>query len=170
MPTSPEACARAILETLPMVMRAVRAGLRDSAAPGFSEAQFRTMLFLHHHRGASLSDLAGFHGLTLPSMSRLVDGLVARGAVTRRIHSTDRRRIALALTPRGRATLRVKMAAARGRLALLLAPMTPRRREAVVAAMSDLRSTLAGQRVPDGPRESQSRGTLRMGPRGEGPS
>ena len=152
MPASSEACARAVLETLPMVMRAIRAGLRDHATPGLSEAQFRTMLFLHHHRGASLSDLAEFHGLTLSSMSRLVDGLVAKGVVTRATHAADRRRVALTLTPGGRITLRARMAVTRARLASLLAPMPPRRRDAVVVAMRSLRGALGVHRVPRRPR------------------
>jgi DNA-binding MarR family transcriptional regulator len=152
MPTSSEACARAVLETLPMVMRAIRAGLREQATPGLSEAQFRTMLYLYYHRGASLSDLAEFHGLALSSMSRLVDGLVAKGVVTRAPHAVDRRRIALGLTPRGRAVLRVKMAATRARLASLLTPMAPQRRAAVVVAMRSLRGALGAHRVPRRPR------------------
>lgn len=148
MPASSEACARAVLETLPMVMRAIRAGLRDCAGPGLSEAQFRTMLFLRHHRGASLSDLAAFHGLALSSTSRLVDGLVAKGVVARGAHATDRRRVALTLTPEGRMTLRSKMAATRARLASLLAPMPPRRRDAVVVAMRSLRGALGAHRAP----------------------
>lgn len=152
MPASSETCARAVLEALPMVMRAIRAGLRDHATPGLSEAQFRTMLFLHHHRGTSLSNLAEFHGLTPPSMSRLVDGLVAKGVVARAAHPVDRRRITLALTPRGRATLRVKITATRARLASLLAPMAPERRDAVVTAMRSLRVALGGHREPGGQR------------------
>src|SRR5574341_1948383 len=105
-PVSPHACAREVLETLPLVMRAIRAELRQRPA-GLSEAQFRTVFFLHHHQGASLSDVADFHGLTPASTSRLVNGLVARGVVTRTVDAADRRRCILALTAQGRSMLQV---------------------------------------------------------------
>jgi len=44
-------------------------------------------------------------GLTLSSMSAMIDGLVSRNLVMRRTDSQDRRRMTLTLTERGRTTL-----------------------------------------------------------------
>ena len=64
------------------------------------------MGYIDRNDGASLSDLANHIGLTLPSMSKLVDGLVTRKLVRRVSHSRDRRRICLSLTPLGRGELK----------------------------------------------------------------
>jgi DNA-binding MarR family transcriptional regulator len=40
-------------------------------------------------------------GKTLPSASRLVDGLIGRGLMSREEHPVDRRRVRLAITHRG---------------------------------------------------------------------
>jgi MarR family transcriptional regulator for hemolysin len=59
-------------------------------------------------------------GLTLPSMSKLVDGLVARNLVARDLSARDRRRMTLRLTPRGRARLQRARARTRAYLAARL--------------------------------------------------
>ena len=52
-----------------------------------------------------MSSVAEHVGLTLPSMSKMIDGLVARRLVERAISTRDRRQVTLALSPLGRATL-----------------------------------------------------------------
>jgi len=103
-------CAREILEVVPMVMRTIRRQLRKHGAQVLSVPQFRTLGYVNRRKGASLSEVADHIGLTLPSMSVLVDGLVERGYVTRRTHQDDRRRITLMLTSRGETTLRAARA------------------------------------------------------------
>jgi hypothetical protein len=44
--------------------------------------QFRTLAVIDRNANASLSDVTEHIGLTLPSMSKLVDGLVARKLAT----------------------------------------------------------------------------------------
>jgi MarR family transcriptional regulator for hemolysin len=86
-------------------MRAIRSEIRSHRIPDLSVPQFRVLIFLNRREGASLSDVAEHMGLTLPSMSRMVDGLVARDLVTRQMHSNDRRRVALASTASGKAAM-----------------------------------------------------------------
>jgi DNA-binding MarR family transcriptional regulator len=100
-------CAREILEVVPMVMRTIRRQLRKHGAQFLSVPQFRTLGYVNRRKGASLSEVADHIGLTLPSMSVLVDGLVERNYVTRKTHPDDRRRMNLMLTARGETTLRV---------------------------------------------------------------
>ncbi len=84
-----------------MVMRFIRDQVRRRHAAGLSLPQYRTLIFLHRVKDASLSAVAGHLGLSLPAMSRLINGLVAGGLVGRRTVSTNRRQIALTLTARG---------------------------------------------------------------------
>jgi len=67
-------CARQVLETVPLVMRTVRAEMRRRRTADLSVPQFRTLNFLNRQAGASLSQVAEHIGLTLPSMSLLVEG------------------------------------------------------------------------------------------------
>jgi DNA-binding MarR family transcriptional regulator len=91
-----------IMDVVPLVMRTIRAKLRERRAADISVPQFRTMTYINRNEGASLSDLSAHIGLTLPSMSKLIDGLVSRKLISRTGDSQDRRRVCLALTPQGR--------------------------------------------------------------------
>ncbi len=110
-------CAQDVLEVVPQVMRAIRTELRRHRAADLSVPQFRTLAFIDRQADASLSDVAEHIGLTLPSMSKIVDGLVTRKLVTRQTHPTDRRRMTLALTARGQTALESSRAATRACLA-----------------------------------------------------
>ncbi len=101
-----QGAAQQVLDAVPVVMRTIRAQLRTHRRADISVPQFRAMGYIDRNEGASLSDLASHIGLTLPSMSKLIDGLVSRKMVTRTAHSRDRRRICLSLTPLGREELR----------------------------------------------------------------
>lgn len=105
-------------------------------------AQFRTLNFLSRHRGASLSEVAEHIGLTLPTMSTLIDGLVIRNFAVRKTHPKDRRRMLLELTDRGQATLRTARDATRDYLAGLLEPLSSDDRTTVVRSMGILSSIL----------------------------
>src|SRR5512136_590260 len=98
MTTSPDVCAQEILDVVPVVMRTIRAELRRHRTADLSVPQFRTLAFIDRQADASLSDVAEHIGLTLPSMSKIVESLVVRKFVTRQRHPPDGRRITLALT------------------------------------------------------------------------
>ncbi len=106
MSQSVQNTAHQVLEAVPLVTRAIRAQLRRQRGADISVPQFRSMGYLDANNGASLSDLASHIGLTLPSMSKLIDGLVSRKLVNRVPDGRDRRKICLSLTPLGREQLR----------------------------------------------------------------
>ncbi|HTP06893.1 MAG TPA: MarR family winged helix-turn-helix transcriptional regulator [Anaerolineae bacterium] len=139
MTTSPEACAQEILDVVPVVMRTIRAELRRHRAADLSVPQFRTLAYIDRNADASLSDVAEHIGLTLPSMSKIVDGLVTRKLVTRQTAHDDRRRMTLALTARGLNALETSRAATRACLAEDLSVLTERERETIKQAMQILR-------------------------------
>ena len=148
MSPSPDECAGQILEVVPAVMRAIRAEMRSHRAPDISVSQFRALAFINRREGASLSDLAEHIGLTLPSMSKMVDGLVARNLVKREAHPRDRRRLTLALTRRGRAMQKSARAATQRFLAAHLATARASDRAAVAQAMAVLRPLFTSGNEP----------------------
>ncbi len=100
-----EATAQQVLDIVPLVMRTIRAEFRSQRSTDLSVPQFRSLAYIKSNDGASLSSLAAHLGLTLPSMSKLIDGLVGRGLVARSAHDGDRRKICLQLTPTGKSEL-----------------------------------------------------------------
>lgn len=134
-----EECAREVLDVVPLVMREIRKQLRKHSARVLSVPQFRTLLFVNRHKGASLSDVAEHIGLTLPSMSTLIDGLVTRNFVVRRTHQDDRRRMTLTLTERGETTLRSAREGTHAYLTGRLSRFSETQRGTVVRAMRILK-------------------------------
>jgi len=147
MTPSPEECAREVLDVVPLVMRAIRAEMRSHRTPDLSVPQFRALLFLRRTPGASLSQVADHLGLTPPSASKLVDGLVARGLLARQDSQADRRRVVLTVTAAGEAILDSALESTQARLAETLARLDGDSRAAVVSAMGALRTLFrAGER------------------------
>jgi len=143
MRSSMDECTREVLETVPSVMRVIRNELRKHRAQELSVPQFRTLNFLSRNKGASLSEVAEHIGLTLPSMSTLVDGLVTRNFAVRRTHPRDRRRVTLELTDRGHMILRSARDATRDYLAQKLESISLEDRSKVAESMRILRSIFA---------------------------
>lgn len=139
MINSVDNCAQSVLEVVPLIMRTIRAEMRRHRGFDLSVPQFRTLVFLNHYQGSSLSDVAEFVGLTLPSMSKLIDGLVMRQLVKREILPSDRRCVTLALTPLGQATLQTAREATQAYLAQRLAQLSTQERATVEQAMQILR-------------------------------
>lgn len=146
MDATPSATARELLDMVPRVMRDVRSQMRHHRASDLSVPEFRTLGFLSNHTGVSLSDVADHIGLTLPSMSKLIDGLVERKLVTREFDSADRRRVTLALTGRGRTILQAAHTSTQDYLAQVVSALSPAERATVVQAMRVLRPLFISDR------------------------
>ena len=136
-------CAREVLEVIPLAMGGIRSELRKHGARELSIPQFRTLNFLSRHKGASLSEVAEHIGLTLPTMSTLVDGLVARNYAIRRTHPDDRRRMTLELSDRGQMILRSAREATQSYLAQLLGTLSAAEQSTIIKAMGSLRRLFA---------------------------
>src|SRR4030095_7700557 len=76
-----EECAAAVLDTVPAVMDALRAATRQHVGEQMSVPQFRCLHFVSREPRCSISDVAAFLGVTLPTASAMVDRL-ARAAGT----------------------------------------------------------------------------------------
>lgn len=146
MEATPNQTAGELLDVVPQVMRVLRLQMHRHRTVDLSVPEFRALGFLSAHVGATLSDLASEIGLTLPSMSKLVDGLVERKLVTRQSNPTDRRCVTLALTSRGDALLQDARAATRAHLADVLSSLSPAERASVVQVMRLLRPLFISER------------------------
>ncbi len=102
---------------------------------GLSLPQYRLLTYLS--RGSSAASPAARQLATSrPSVTALVDGVVAKGLVTRVPDTADRRRITLALTPEGYAVVERADAAATARLSAVAANLAPEDAERAVAGLA----------------------------------
>lgn len=135
-------CAQEVLETVPLVMRVIRNYMRQHRS-GLTVPQFRTLCFLSNIPQSSLSDVADFIGLSLPAMSRLVDGLVDKGLIDRRTCQNDRRHVRLSVTPLGESTVAESRQLAQQQLAEVLGQLTPQEQRDVATMMRMVREVFA---------------------------
>jgi len=131
---TPGECARAVLETAPLIMQSLRTQMRNLRG-ALSVPQFRALAFVGRRPRSSLSDVAQHVGTSLPSMSKLIDGLVTRGLIERGPEADDRRRVALSLTRDGRRLLAAVHDATQAHLSGLFEGLSATERTRVVDAM-----------------------------------
>lgn len=131
-------CAHILLQVVPRVMQAIRAEVRSGRGPDLSVLQLRALAFLHRHPGEPLSALAEHVGLTLPSMSSQVSGLVNRGLIDRAVSPNDRRFVTLRLTAEGEAVFQAAVHHAEASLTQALAGLSEEELATVTAAMQIL--------------------------------
>jgi len=133
--TSADECAAVVFDVVPQVMQRVRAEMRKRRGPEISVLQLRALNYLRRNPGATLSSLAEYVGLTLPSMSSQVSGLVARKLIDRSISAEDRRFVTLTLTDQGKTLLETARQGTQASLAKTISALTPEERGVVVEAM-----------------------------------
>ncbi len=138
-PASAADCAREVLEVVPAVLRPIRQLMRRHRAAGLSIPQFRSLCFVERYDGASLSMVADHLDLSLPTVSRMISGLVQRGYMQRKSSEDDRRHVSLSLRPRGQAVMREARSATQKFLSQKFEALPQERREALVVAMQALR-------------------------------
>ncbi|MGH8295042.1 MAG: MarR family winged helix-turn-helix transcriptional regulator [Steroidobacteraceae bacterium] len=113
--------------------------MRRHRGSNLSVPQFRTLAFIHSHPGTSLSAVSEWLGLSPPATSRLVEGLVRKKFVSRRIPPGNRRVVALSMSARGDRTISAARRATIMRLAAVVAPLSDGDREAMRSALLTLR-------------------------------
>ena len=139
-------------------MRCIRANVRRHRGPEMSVPQFRTMAFIGRNKGAALSDVAAHLGLTLPSSSKLVEGLVAAKLATREVHSQDRRCVVLALTSAGQKRYEAARRKARDFLAEKLVSLGGDERERMLEATRTLKAIFSEAERQGSGRKSAANG------------
>ncbi|BAY09190.1 MarR family winged helix-turn-helix transcriptional regulator [Calothrix sp. NIES-2098] len=118
-------CAARVMDTIPLVMRFIRADMRAYSATSLSIPQLRSLAFLNRSPGTSLSDLAEHLGVTCATASATTERLVKRHLVQRINDPQERRRVILNLTEEGKHHLKQSQDQTRAHIADLLAGLTP---------------------------------------------
>jgi DNA-binding MarR family transcriptional regulator len=110
---------------------------REQATHRLSWPQLSALLAVEQDEGINLRGLAGRLNMILSSASRLCDRLVAAGLVERVPGRSDRREIALYLTPSSRNLLDELRVARRAMLNTVLDRMTPVGRAALIRGLTE---------------------------------
>lgn len=120
-------------------MRFIRVQMRRHRGSDLSVPQFRALAFLSLSPAASLSALADFLGLSLPATSRLIEGLVRKGLVLRRIPAGNRRVVALSVSARGQKSVSAARRATEKQLTKVVGALGEQDRAIVRRALHVLR-------------------------------
>lgn len=102
-----EPLTRALTRAARAVTSQVEAVLRPD---GLTLDQWLVLEALAEERGLAMAELATRTSVTGPTLTRVVDRLVTTAAVYREVDASDRRRVRVYLSPRGR-TLHKRVAA-----------------------------------------------------------
>jgi len=140
-----EICAREMMDVTPQIVQAIRVEMRRGRGSELSVPQFRALRFIQVHADSTLSHIAEHLGLTLPSVSKLVDGLVKQELVIRQESASDRRCLSLALTPAGESIVNSARASAQARLVEKLSCLSPDELEVIHQGMELLRPLFVSQ-------------------------
>ncbi len=138
-------CSRELMETAPQIMQSIRVEMRRGHGADISIPQFRTLRFVQRNPDSSLSNLAEHLGLTLPSVSKLVDGLVKQKLINREESTHDRRRLTLVLTDSGEAIVNLARTGAQANIAKALKHLSSAELEIIHQAIQLLHPLFASQ-------------------------
>jgi len=143
------ACASRFVAVVPGVMDALRASMRRNIGDALSVPQFRCLGFIARNPRCSVSDVAAFLGVTLPTASAMVERLVRAGHVLSSTARADRRRMELRLNAPGKTLLdRIRSAAHRD-IAGTLGGASDEELAAVHLAFEVLHRLFANDRIPE---------------------
>ncbi len=133
------ACAAELIEVLPEVVTAVRTAMRRHVDGGLSVPLFRCLNYVSLKPGTSVSGLAAFMGITLPTASANADRLARAGLLRAQPATDDRRRMELKVTAAGVAMLQRMRARAAQEMALGLSTASAAELQLVRQALAVLR-------------------------------
>ena len=121
--------------------------LRALSQPsGLSLTAVATMAALERTGPGRLTALAALAGVTQPAMTQLISRLEDAGLVRREADAADGRVVHVVITDEGRATLARRRARRAGRLAVILAQLSPEHRAALAAALPALDELASARR------------------------
>jgi DNA-binding MarR family transcriptional regulator len=133
---SPQQLADALVKLSTHVNRTASPDMfRVLGEVGLSFTQMKVLFLLEEREELTVKDLSERLSMSLPAMSRSVEGLVQRGFVARRKHATDRRSRQIALLPSGREVLDRVTAAREHALIAFAAELTDAERTALYVAL-----------------------------------
>jgi DNA-binding MarR family transcriptional regulator len=133
--------ARQILEIVPAVMQIVAAELRQTEHP-MVPTQLGVLTLLADHP-CNLSEIAGHHAVSLPTMSNTISKMARHGWVQRSRSPEDRRKLLIEIMPQGLAVLEQIGLQVVSRIAELLKPLSEEERETLLAGLAVLQTAFA---------------------------
>ncbi|BAU49199.1 MarR family transcriptional regulator [Sulfurifustis variabilis] len=141
MPTAASETDRALsgdlLDVIPPIIRVVRAAMRDLKTSRLTVPQFRVLGFVSLQPCTS-KQLAEWHGVSVPAMSRMVSYLVRRKLLVRRPDAADRRQVQLRLSAQGEAVFRQLRTAIEARIARHVAALARSDKRALATGLAAL--------------------------------
>jgi len=149
-PAVDEAAGR-VLRVIPVVFKQMIVKAREEmpdALCDLGETQFRIIHALNHG-SFTMGELADRMKVRTPTVSRMIDAMVARGLVDREPDSADRRKVWLHLTAEGRALSTAMEQQFQIAVARFLQPLDDERLRVIVAACDALEGLLAGPEHKD---------------------
>jgi len=129
-----------LIDVVSLVTQAFWAELRRSGET-IEMSQWSTLKRIDR-APCTVSELARFKGVGLPTISKSIDMLVRRGWVERWVDKSDRRQTLVRLTPKGRKLLTSFRKALESFLDQRLAALTAAERDAIDASMQLVRQVL----------------------------
>ncbi len=129
---------------VPRYIQVMRRAVEESGDPEpLTLPQYRCLQAIDARPVALTTQLARESGVTVPTMTSRIDGLVERDLVRRQPDPASRRQIKVSLTARGAATLARYRALIAEQLNALLAPLSVTARERLSGAFGELAALLA---------------------------
>jgi DNA-binding MarR family transcriptional regulator len=127
-----------LLHIIPSMMRSVRGYMRDYDGANLTVPQFRILGFVSLQPYCTSKQLADWSGVSLPAISRMVDGLVKRRLLQRTASASDRRQYQLRLSKQGATEFQEMRDALQAQLAARIAGLTGPNRKALAAGLTAL--------------------------------
>jgi DNA-binding MarR family transcriptional regulator len=125
------------------VLHLLRRLAQEDRASGMTPARLSALSVLVFGGERTIGALATAEGVTPPTMTRLVAGLVADGLVERTTHPTDRRAVRVRATEAGRARLLAGRDRRVAALRELIEPLSPKERRRLDQAATIVERVLA---------------------------
>jgi DNA-binding MarR family transcriptional regulator len=136
-PVVPDPTRTAAVDDAALALLSAWDSARERVAPRLSWPQLSALLVVEAEEGLNLRGLAGRLDMILSSASRLCDRLVASGLVVRVPGRSDRREIALFLTPAARQLLADLRSFRREIIGGLLRQMSAAGQEALLRGLAE---------------------------------
>lgn len=119
---------------------------QEDRSSGVSPSRLSALSVLVFGGPRTIGALATMEGVTPPTMTRLVAGMVADGLVERMPDESDRRIVHVAASDRGRALLLAGRDRRVATLATMMAPLTPKERRRLDTAAAIIEHMLTSTR------------------------
>ena len=136
--TSAHNLAEKVLMVVPAIGHALRMASTDGTSADPERMLHHMLLHALQNGACSYKDLIARRHVSAPTLSRSMDVLVQRGWVERVENPGDRRQVLLSLTPAGHAEYRAARDRMTGKIADVLAGLTPNERHDAIHSFEAL--------------------------------